>query len=407
MAVFFVYLLAPLGLPRGEGQFSPHSWGELEGGREGASMQPLKEIRILDLSRLLPGPYLTQLLADLGAEVIKVETPSLGDYARSLPPEMGMGDLFSAVNMDKKSLALDYRHAEGRELFLKLAVNADVIVESFRPGNVDKYGIGYDAVRAVNPKIVYCSISGYGQEGPYRQRAGHDLNYMSLGGAQALNGCRKEIPVPYGLPVADLSGGMLAAIAILGALVGGEGAYLDMALLDGVISWMTPFALSAHFRGVQGTHPLAGGQPSYNIYETADGKHISLAALEQHFWQTFCETIERPDLLMLQFSPDVADELTALFRTRTQSEWIALFADKDACVEAVLSIEEMLTSPPVQARGHIDIGENGAALRSPFVFARRDRAPAPTLGADTRPLLEELVLDEAEFDGLVQRGIVA
>ena len=374
-------------------------------------MQPLNGVRILDLSRLLPGPYLTQLLADLGAEVIKVETPTLGDYARSLPPETGLGGLFDAINMDKKSIALDYRQAEGRELFLKLAVNADVIVESFRPGNVSKYGIGFDAVRAVNPKIVYCSLSGYGQDGPYRQRAGHDLNYVSLGGAQALNGRRDEAPIPYGLPVADLSGGMLAAIAILGALVGGAGAYLDMALLDGVISWMTPFALSAHLSGVEvgaGTHPLMGGQPNYNIYATADGKHISLAALEPHFWQTFCETIERPDLLTRQFNSTVADELSVLFRTRTQAEWIALFADKDACLEAVLSLDEMLKSPPVQARGHIESCEGQpAALRSPFVFARRYRAPAPALGADTRPLLAELGLGEAKINDLIQRGIVA
>jgi len=209
---------------------------------------PLQGIRVLDLSRLLPGPYLTQLMADLGAEVVKVETPLAGDHVRLAPPEMGLGNMYGAINRGKKSLALNYRNARGRELFLELAKTADVVLEGFRPTIADKYGIGYEAVRAVKPDIVYCSLSGYGQEGPYRQRAGHDFNYLSIGGAFSLNG--RERPVPYGLPVADLSGGMLAAIAILGALVGrergGQGMYLDVALLDGVISWMTPLALSAY-----------------------------------------------------------------------------------------------------------------------------------------------------------------
>ncbi|MBU2609907.1 MAG: CoA transferase, partial [Chloroflexi bacterium] len=182
--------------------------------------QPLKGIRILDLSRLLPGPYLTQLLADLGAEVIKIETPRLGDYARLAPPEMGLGGLFEAVNRGKKSVAVNYRNPRGREIFLKLAATADVILEGFKPGSVNKWKIDYDAVRAVKPDIVYCSLSGYGQEGPYRDRAGHDLNYLAVSGAVALNARAGEAPLPYGLPAADLAGGMLAAIAILGALVG-------------------------------------------------------------------------------------------------------------------------------------------------------------------------------------------
>ena len=181
---------------------------------------PLAGIRILDLSRLLPGPYLTQLLADLGAEVIKIETPRLGDYARVAPPEMGLGGMFEAVNRGKKSVAVNYRNPRGREIFLKLAATADVILEGFKPGSVKKWGIDYDAVRAVKPDIVYCSLSGYGQEGPYRDRAGHDMNYLAVGGALALNARADEAPVPYGLPAADLSGSMLAAIAILGALVG-------------------------------------------------------------------------------------------------------------------------------------------------------------------------------------------
>ena len=375
---------------------------------------PLQGIRVLDLSRLLPGPYLTQLMADMGAEVIKVETPLAGDYARLAPPEMGLGNLYETVNRGKKSLALNYRNPRGRELFLKLVVTADVVLEGFRPTIADKYRIGYEAVRAVKPDIVYCSLSGYGQEGTYQQRAGHDLNYMSIGGAVGLNGRFGEGPIPYGMPVADLSGGMLAAIAILGALVGrirtGQGMYLDMALLDGVISWMTPLALSAHFSGLNvtaGTHPLLGGQACFNVYETADKAYVSLAALEPHFWGDFCKTLQREDLISRQFDPDLGPELTKIFHTKTRAEWLVLFAEKDACVEPVNSIEEMLADPQVQARGYVRM-EDGkpVGMHTPFVFARRELTPAPALGSDSRALLREIGLSDDELYVLLERKIV-
>ena len=368
------------------------------------SAQPLSNIRILDLSRLLPGPYLTQLMADLGAEVIKVETPLAGDHARLAPPEMGLGKMYETINQGKKSLALNYRNPRGRELFLKLAASADVVLEGFRPTIADKYGIGYEAVRAVKPDIVYCSLSGYGQEGPYQQRAGHDFN-----------GRPGERPLPYGLPVADLSGGMLAAIAILGALVGrgrsGQGMYLDMALLDGVISWMTPLALSAYFSGLvvgAGTHPLLCGRAFFNIYETSDGKYLTLAAIEPHFWGDFCKTIGHTDLIERQFDPAVSAELETVFRQKTRAEWLALFANNDACVEPVNSVEEMLVDPQVQARGYVRM-KNGkpVGMRSPFVFARGERPPAPALGADTRALLREIGVDDEEIQALAERRVIA
>ena len=378
------------------------------------STLPLKGIRVIDLSRLLPGPYLTQLMSDMGAEVIKVETPLAGDYARLAPPEMGLGSLYETVNQDKKSLALNYRNPRGCEIFMKLAATADVVLEGFRPTVADRYGIGYEAVRAVKPDIVYCSLSGYGKEGPYQQRAGHDLNYLSIGGAVSLNGRPGERPVPYGLPVADLSGCMLAAIAILGALVGrernGKGMYLDMALLDGVISWMTPLALSAHFSGLNvgaGTHPLLGGQACFNVYETADGKYITLAALEPHFWGDFCKTIQQIDLIERQFDPTLGPELVAVFGQKTRAEWLTLFADTNACVEPVYSVEEMLSDPQVRARGHIRMKDGRpVGMNSPFVFARGERSPAPTLGADTRELLGEIGVDDDEINALAERRII-
>jgi crotonobetainyl-CoA:carnitine CoA-transferase CaiB-like acyl-CoA transferase len=378
------------------------------------STLPLEGIRVLDLSRLLPGPYLTQLMADLGAEVIKVETPLAGDHARLAPPEMGLGNMYETINQDKKSLALNYRNTRGREIFIELAKTADVVLEGFRPGIADKYGIGYEAVRAVKADIVYCSLSGYGQEGPYKQRAGHDFNYLSVGGAFALNGRPGERPVPYGLPAADLSGGMLAAIAILGALVGrqrsGSGMYLDMALLDGVISWMTPLALSAYFSGLEvgaGTHPLLGGRAFFNIYETSDGEYLTLAAIEPHFWGDFCKTIGRPDLIERQYDPVLIEELEGVFKAKSRAEWLDMFADNDACVEPVNSIEEMLANPQVQARGHVhmEAGEP-VGMRSPFVFARKERSPAPALGAGTRVLLKEIGVSDEEISTLVDRRII-
>ena len=379
------------------------------------STLPLEGIRVLDLSRLLPGPYLTQLMADLGAEVIKVETPLAGDHVRLAPPEMGLGNMYETINRNKKSLALNYRNARGRELFIEISKTADVVLEGFRPTIADKYGIGYEAVRAVNPDIVYCSLSGYGQEGPYQQRAGHDFNYLSVGGAFSLNGRPGERPVPYGLPVADLSGGMLAAIAILGALVGrergGQGMYLDMALLDGVISWMTPLALSAYFSGLEvgaGTHPLLGGRAFFNIYETSDGKYLTLAAIEPHFWGDFCKTIGRADLIERQYDPTLGSEMEGIFKQKTRAEWLNMFADNDACVEPVNSIEEMLANPQVQARGHVRM-EAGkpVGMNSPFVFARGEYSPAPALGADTRALLQEIDVSEKEIHALTKRGIIA
>jgi crotonobetainyl-CoA:carnitine CoA-transferase CaiB-like acyl-CoA transferase len=288
-------------------------------------------------------------------------------------------------------------------------------LEGFRPGIADKYRIGYQAVCRVRPDIVYCSLSAYGQSGPYRGRAGHDFNYLAIGGAFSLNSRPGERPIPYGLPAADLSGGMLAAIAILGALVGrersGQGMYLDMALLDGVISWMTPLALGAYFSGLEvgaGTHPLLGGRAFFNIYETSDGKYLSLAAIEPHFWGDFCKTIGRTDFIARHYDPTLIEELQTIFLQKTRAEWLALFAGNDACVEPVNSVEEMLADPQVQARGHVRM-ERGRpiGMYSPFVFARGERSPAPVLGADTRDLLVEMGVSDEEIRELAMRRTIA
>jgi len=375
---------------------------------------PLTGMRILDLSRLLPGPYLTQLLAHLGAEVIKVETPRLGDPTRLAPPEMGLGDLFAMVNRGKKSLAVNYRNPQGREILLKLAAEADVVIEGFRPGVVARWGFDYGAARKVKADIIYCSLSGYGQEGPYRDRAGHDLNYLAIGGAVALNARRGERPVPYGLPVADLSGAMLAGMAILSALVGrertGQGMYLDMALLDGVISWMTPLVAAAHFSGIEvsaGSLPLLGGLACFDIYETADGKYLTLAAIEPPFWGAFCTVTGRADLLSRQFDRALGTEIAAIFRQRSRKDWLVAFAGKDGCVEPVNSFAEVLAHPQVRQRGYVR-EENGdpTGINSPFIFARRPLSPAPALGEHSAEILQSVGFDNEEIEALAKQGLV-
>lgn len=254
-------------------------------------IQPLHGIRILDLTRLLPGPFLTQLLVDMGAEVIKVETPNIGDYWRFAPAEMGLGGLFEMINQGKKSIAINYRNPRGREVFLKLVAAADVVIESFRPGVVERMKIDYESLRTIKPDLIYCALSGYGQSGPYSKRAGHDLNYAAISGALSLNATDGKPPHVYGLTVADLSGAMLAGLSILGAMIGrqknGKGAYLDAALLDGILSWMMPMAGAAHFSGI----PVAGGDAS------AAGRAGLLQRLRNCRWEIYFAGRARADFL--------------------------------------------------------------------------------------------------------------
>jgi len=376
--------------------------------------QPLIGIRILDLSRLSPGPYLTQLLADLGAEVIKVETPTTGDYARFIPAKMGLGKMFEMINQGKKSVAINYRNPRGREVLMRLTATADVVLESFRPRTAARWKIDYESLRVVKPDLIYCALSGYGQNGPYRHRAGHDLNYTAISGALSLNAVEGQPPTPYGVTVADLSGAMLAGIAILSALVGrqnsGQGTYLDVALLDGVLSWMMPQAGAAFFSGLPvtgGTLALHGGLACYNVYETADGKYLSLGALEPTFWSDFCKLTGRNDLLSRQFDRTIKDEVAATFKQHTLAAWLEIFSDSDGCVEPVISFEEMLSHPQVKARGFVR-EENGqpVGLNTPFVFARGGRKrTAPRLGEHTNMVLGD-ILSKQELEDLTNSGII-
>jgi crotonobetainyl-CoA:carnitine CoA-transferase CaiB-like acyl-CoA transferase len=376
---------------------------------------PLAGLHVLDLTRLLPGPYCTLLLAELGAEVVKIETPRVGDYLRHAPAQLGFAGMFEILNRHKQSVALNYRNPRGKEVFLQLAQKAGVIVETFRPGAMARWGIGYEAVRALNPGIIYCSLSGYGQSGPARDLASHDLNYLALGGFLNMNGLAGGPPVIPGVPVADLAGGLLAALSILAAAVGRErgqgGRYLDVAMLDAVMSWMLPIAGSFLFSqgGIptRGRLPLAGGLPSYHIYQTADDEWVTFAALEPNLWADFCAAVSRPDLNPRQFDPGAIADMTVLFREKTRADWLAAFQGKDICVEPVSGFAEAWRDPQVLHRGLARPGTEPLSTIGPlFQFAAPEHpSPAPPLGQHTRAILKQIGLTDAEIQKLEASGV--
>jgi len=393
---------------------------------------PLDGVRVLDLSRLLPGPVCTLHLADLGADVVKVEDTGAGDYARSLglAPTDGrvVSDAASAffrmVNRNKRSLALDLKAPAGREAFLRLAQRADVIVESFRPGVVDKLGVGYAAVAARNPRIVYCSITGYGQTGPYRDRAGHDINYLGYAGVLDQTGTSGGPPALSNLQVADLLGGsMNASTAILAALFGasrtGQGSHVDVAMTEGSLAHNI-FALHAieSLGRVQarGADLLTGGVPCYGVYATQDGRYLAVGALEGKFWRVLCEAIDRPDLIAGQLSTGhagalVRQQLAAVFAQQTQAQWIERLADIECCVSPVLSLDESLADAQVRARDMIVSGADGIRQYAPpfrlsgHAFAITRSAPAQ--GQHSVEILREAGFSAEEIGLLADRGTIS
>ena len=389
-------------------------------------MLPLEGLRVLDLSRLLPGPFATLVLADLGADVVKVEDPAGGDALRGLPPLAGEASgAFHALNRNKRSLALDVRRPEGAAAFLRLAGRADVVVESFRPGVLERIGLGYAALRTVNPRIVLCSITGYGQDGPYAARAGHDLDYCALAGLLGLTG-EPERPVIPGVQVADLAGGAWPAVAgVLAALVRrattGEGAHVDVSMVEGAVALMAlPFAM-AWARGtplVRGREPLSGGSASYGVYRTKDGRFVALGALEPKFFAAFCDAVGRPELAPRQHEDGGAGpraELEAIFAARSRDEWAAFAAEHDVCLAPVLEGDEPRADPHLAARGaFVEVPAPGEGRPIPGIATpvrlrgeEAPRRPAPRLGEHGEAVLREAGLDDGEIAALRAAGVLA
>ncbi|WP_342066687.1 CaiB/BaiF CoA-transferase family protein [Achromobacter kerstersii] len=380
---------------------------------------PLAGIKILDLSRLLPGPLGAQYLADLGADVIKIEDTQAGDYA---PPA-----LRAVCNRNKRGLRLDLKHPDGQAALAALVRDADVLIESFRPGVTARLKADYDTLSQHNPRLVYCSITGYGQDGPQRDAAGHDLNYSAYAGVADQMGCGPDQPALSNLPVADILGGSLTAVmGILAALVDaqrtGRGRYVDIAIADGLLAGaVVPLAtLNAHGdTRPSGGDTLSGALACYGQYRTQDGRYLAVAALEPKFWNTLCRRLDRPDLIALHRDDSAAQqahvkgELQRLFGSRPLAHWVELLEDADCCVSPVLTLSDSLAHPHFNARGMVhharhEVYGPGAHIASPvkmsgFQFAIHRQAPLP--GEHTDQILREAGYDDAGIASLTERGI--
>lgn len=361
---------------------------------------PLAALRVLDLTRLLPGPVCTLYLADLGADVIKIEDEQGGDYTRTLNPE-----LFAAVNRNKRALTLDLRKTEDCERLKALVADAEVLVESFRPGVMERLGVGYDVLEEINPRLVYCAITGYGRTGPYRDKAGHDINYRGFTGHLEQGGRAGGEPDISNFQLADIGGGALTAAfgilaAVLRARATGRGGYLDAAMLDGTLAMQVVPLATLRQTGAtrpRGRDMLSGGLPNYDVYECADGGYLALGALEPKFWLGFCRAVERPDLANMPLAGDEAEStreaMREMIRGKNRDEWADLLADHDVCATPVLTLEEALENEQVLARGMVCQVDGKPQFACPVKldgFEFEVVQPAPGPGEHTDEILAEL-----------------
>lgn len=383
-------------------------------------VMPLEGIRVLDLSRLLPGPFCSMILADMGAEVLKIEDTERGDYMRQTGVINKMESMyFLGLNRNKKSMKLNLKLEHGKEIFIKLVQKYDVILETFRPGVMERFGLGYDVLKEINPKIIYCSLTGYGQYGPYRDMAGHDVNYLSITGVLDSIGIRNGPPVIPGIQFADIAGGSLwAAIGILIAVLGrdrtGIGQCLDVAMSDGLLPFHSLFG-AGYF--VNGQVPQRGGTRQsgqyafYNVYETKDGQYVSLGAAEPKFWSGFCTAIGRPDLISEQLAPEprqseIINEVRRIIKTKTKAEWVESLKTMDICFTPINNIGEALVDPHVQAREMViemdhPIEGKISTLAFPIKFSETPaqvNTPPPLYGEHTLDILKTLEYDDKDIE---------
>ncbi|HET7443138.1 MAG TPA: CaiB/BaiF CoA-transferase family protein [Solirubrobacterales bacterium] len=397
------------------------------------SAPPLSDVKVLDLTRLLPGGFCSLLLADLGAEVLKVEDTGMGDYVRWSPPyygsdeQQGLGTrsaLYLALNRGKRSVRLDLKSEVGREAFLRLVGSHDIVLDGFRPGVLDRLGVGFERMLEANPGIVVGAITGYGQDGPNTARAGHDINYLSLVGLLGLTGEKGGPPVSAAGQIADVNGGLMAAVGVLAALNdarrSGEGQLVDVSMADGALSWLAMVAAQYLCDGSvprRGEGVLSGGVACYRSYEAADG-WISCGALEPKFWAAFCNGAGRPDLLEEQFAGPGSEgqaKIAEVFRSRSRDEWRAFNDEHDCCIEPVLDVDEALDSELVRVREmvvEVDQPQIGPVrlLGNPIKLSRTPgdpTRPAPAFGEHTEEVLREAGYSEEEVAAMLESGAAA
>jgi crotonobetainyl-CoA:carnitine CoA-transferase CaiB-like acyl-CoA transferase len=389
---------------------------------------PLDKIRVLDLTRLLPGPFCSLMLADMGATVIKVEDTALGDYlrwgTRTVTPTQSIN--FMALNRNKQSIKLNLKPKEGKEIFSRLVQTADVVLDGFRPGRLDRLSVGYEAMSKINPRIIYCAISGYGQDGPDKDRAGHDLNYLARAGMLGLFGKRNGDPSVPAAQIADLTGAYLAAIGVLSAVIGrattGRGQFVDISMMDGVWPWMVLLLPQYWYDGVEpqrGGLPLGGALACYNVYECRDGRWLSLGALEPQFWATFCKMMGHEGWGERQRETEQGDgsvyaELCTQFRTKTRAEWIEFFAGADVCIEPIQTAAEATSDPHMQHRRMIlEVDQPNAGpirqIASPLKLSdicEPRREPSPEYGQHTEQVLREAGYSDGEIAAFKVKRVI-
>ena len=394
-------------------------------------MLPLEGIKILDMSRLAPGPYCTMILGDLGADVLKIEQPTAiarGGIGGFPPPspEAQRRNAYNAHDRNKRSMTLNLRTEEGQQVFYRLAQDADVVLEGFRPGVVKRLGVDYETIRGINPRIVYCSLSGYGQDGPYEGLVGHDINYIGIGGALGITGEAGRRPaIPMNIIGDFAAGGMHAAIGILTALMvrqkTGRGQYVDISMTDGVVSLLAAVASGYFSTGIvprAGETLLNGGVAFYNVYETKDGKYISIGCLEPHFYENLCRALGREDFVPHQNSPQKREEIFAHFRqtflTKTRDEWFELLKQTDICVGPVYGMDEVFSDPQVLQRNMVVEVEhpNFGKVKQVGISVKLSETPgairslAPTLGQHTEEVLLSLGYAKEKIEELRAGGAI-
>lgn len=390
---------------------------------------PLASLKILDFSTLLPGPFASLLLADMGAEVLRVESPTRADLVRVLPPHVdGASASHAYLNRNKRSIALNLKKPEAVEVIKQLVGEYDIVLEQFRPGVMDKLGVGYEALKAINPKLIYVSITGYGQTGPYKDRAGHDINYLSLSGTASYTGRKDTGPLPLGVQLADIAGGSLHGVmgllaAVIQRQVTGEGQQVDVSMTDCAFSLNGMAGAGYLAAGVEPDmqNQVLNGGSFYDYYRSRDGRWFSVGSLEPQFMQPFCQAIGKPELARLGLSPNPEDQqllkraIQIEFEKRDFDQWCEVFAALDACVEPMLKLSEAAEHPQLKAREMtvqvpLDEARSQTQIACPIKFSAGLAAPrhiGVAVGAHTDEVLQGLGYSAAQISQLQAEGVVA